>query len=165
MLNTINQTEERVHGKNIHDTCKVMYCWLLIRWHSCILRTRIRSTITFQIRGRRGRNRMVVEFTTTYAIGAYHHWCCGFEPRSWQGVLDITLCCKVCRWLSTGRWFSPGNPVSSTNKTAHHDIAEILFKVALNTINQTILIRTDTEVRAQYGSRDDNQANMEMPMY
>jgi hypothetical protein len=23
--------------------------------------------------GRRGRGRMVVEFTTTYAIGAYHH--------------------------------------------------------------------------------------------
>ena len=24
-------------------------------------------------RGRRGRDRMVVEFTTTYAISAYHH--------------------------------------------------------------------------------------------
>jgi hypothetical protein len=31
---------------------------------------------------------------------------------------------------------SPGNPVSSTNKTDQHDIAEILLKVALNTINQ-----------------------------
>jgi hypothetical protein len=28
-------------------------------------------------------------------------------------------------------------PVSSTNKTDRHDIAEILLKVALNTINQT----------------------------
>jgi hypothetical protein len=26
-----------------------------------------------QIRGRRGRDRMVVGFTTTYAISAYHH--------------------------------------------------------------------------------------------
>jgi hypothetical protein len=34
----------------------------------------------------------------------------------------------------TGRWFSPGTPVSSTNKTDHHDIAEILLKMALNTI-------------------------------
>ena len=34
--------------------------------------------------------------------------------------------------------FFPGNPVSSTNKTDRHDIAEILLKVALNTINQTI---------------------------
>jgi hypothetical protein len=29
-----------------------------------------------------------------------------------------------------------GTPVSSTNKTDRHDIAEILLKVALNTINQ-----------------------------
>jgi hypothetical protein len=32
---------------------------------------------------------------------------------------------------------SPGAPVSSTNKTGHHDITEISLKVALNTINQT----------------------------
>jgi hypothetical protein len=31
-------------------------------------------------------------------------------------------------------WFSPGTPVSSNNKTDHHDIAEILLKVALNPI-------------------------------
>jgi len=30
-----------------------------------------------------------------------------------------------------------GPPVSSTNKTDRHDIAEILLKVALNTIKQT----------------------------
>ena len=29
----------------------------------------------------------------------------------------------------------PGSPVSSTNKTDHHDKTEILLKVALNTIN------------------------------
>ena len=33
--------------------------------------------------------------------------------------------------------FSPGTPVSSTNKPDHHDIIEILLKVVLNTINQT----------------------------
>jgi hypothetical protein len=32
--------------------------------------------------GRRGRDRMVVGFITTYAISAYHHWCCEFESRS-----------------------------------------------------------------------------------
>ena len=42
----------------------------------------------------------------------------------------------ACPWLATGRWFSPDTPVSPTNKTDHHDIAEILLKVALNTINQ-----------------------------
>jgi hypothetical protein len=31
---------------------------------------------------------------------------------------------------------SPGIPPSSTTKTGRHDIAEILLKVALNTINQ-----------------------------
>jgi hypothetical protein len=34
----------------------------------------------------------------------------------------------------TDRWFSLGTPFSSTNKTDCHDIAEILLKVALNTI-------------------------------
>ena len=54
---------------------------------------------------------------------------------------------KDCQWLATGRWFSPGAPVSSTNKTdSHnitdchnktdcHNITEILLKVPLNTIN------------------------------
>jgi hypothetical protein len=44
---------------------------------------------------------------------------------------------KVCQWLTTGRWFSPGTPVSYTNKTYHYDIIEILLKVALNTIALT----------------------------
>ena len=35
---------------------------------------------------------------------------------------------------ATGRQFSSGTLVSSTNKTDHHDITEILLKVALNTI-------------------------------
>ena len=47
-----------------------------------------------------------------------------------------TLCDKVCQWLPTGRWFSPGPPVSSTNKTDLHDITEIFLKVALSTIKQ-----------------------------
>ena len=36
-----------------------------------------------------------------------------------------------------GLWFSPVTPVSSTNKTDHSDIAEILLKVALITLNLT----------------------------
>jgi hypothetical protein len=34
-------------------------------------------------------------------------------------------------------WFSPGTPVSSTNKADRQDITEILLKVALNTIAKT----------------------------
>jgi hypothetical protein len=38
---------------------------------------------------------------------------------------------KVYQLLAHDRWFSPGTPASSTTKTGHHDIAEILLKVAL----------------------------------
>jgi hypothetical protein len=40
---------------------------------------------------------------------------------------------KVYQLLAHVRWFSPA---SSTTKTGRHDIAEILLKVVLNTINQ-----------------------------
>jgi hypothetical protein len=53
-------------------------------------------------------------------------------------VYILPLCDKVCQWLATGRWFSPGTTVSSTNKIDRHDITEILLTVALNTINQPI---------------------------
>jgi hypothetical protein len=43
----------------------------------------------------------------------------------------------MSRWLVAGQWFSPGAVVFSTNKTDHHDIAEILLKVTLNSINPT----------------------------
>jgi hypothetical protein len=36
----------------------------------------------------------------------------------------------------TGLWFSPGTPVSSTNKKDRHDIAEIVLKVVLNTLKK-----------------------------
>jgi hypothetical protein len=50
---------------------------------------------------------------------------------------------KVYQLLAHGRWFSPGNPASSTTKTGRHDIAEILLKVTLrhqksNQINQLL---------------------------
>jgi hypothetical protein len=44
---------------------------------------------------------------------------------------------QVYQLLAHGRWFSPGTPASSTTKTGRHDIAEILLKVVLNTINQS----------------------------
>jgi hypothetical protein len=44
----------------------------------------------------------------------------------------------ILQGLSTGRWFFSGTPVSSTNKTDRHDIAEILLKLALNTITFTM---------------------------
>jgi hypothetical protein len=77
-----------------------------------------------------------VEFATTYAISAYHHWHCEFKSCSGE-VYSKQHCDKVCQWLATGQWFSPGSPVSSNNKTDRHDITEIVLKVALNAIKPT----------------------------
>ena len=44
---------------------------------------------------------------------------------------------KVYQLFAHGRWFSLDTPASSTTKTGHHDIAEILF-MPLNTKNQSI---------------------------
>ena len=41
--------------------------------------------------GRRGRDRMVVGFTTSYAISAYHHWCRKLESRRGRGVQHYVL--------------------------------------------------------------------------
>jgi hypothetical protein len=50
---------------------------------------------------------MVVGFTTTFVL-------------SYNSAIS-----------AAGLWFSPGTPVSSTNKTDRHDITEILLTVAL----------------------------------
>ena len=70
--------------------------------------------------------------STTYAISAYHHWCCEFESRSGQDVQHYVI--KLVSDLLQVCGFYPGPPLSSTNKTDRHDITEILLKVALSTI-------------------------------
>jgi hypothetical protein len=81
-----------------------------------------------------GRDHMVVGFTTTYAISAYHHWCCK-KVRISIRARCTTLCDLISDLRQVGG-FLRVLPVSSTNKTDHHDITEILLKVALNTIKQ-----------------------------
>ena len=49
------------------------------------------------VKGRRGR--IAVGFTITCGISVHHHWRCEFEPRLWRGVLDTTLCDKICQWF------------------------------------------------------------------
>ena len=66
---------------------------------------------------------MVVGFTTTYAISAYHHYSCEFESHPRWGVFD-TSCDKVCQLLAAGWWVSPGTRVSFINETDHHNITE-----------------------------------------
>jgi hypothetical protein len=60
-------------------------------------------------------------FTTTCAISAYRQLKRELESRSWRGVLDTTLCDKVCEWLASGYYVSP------INKTDRHDITEIVI--------------------------------------
>jgi hypothetical protein len=98
---------------------------------------------TLSVRGRRVPDRMVVGFATTCTISAYHHQSCKFEPYSWRGVTDTTLCDKACQWLAS-------TPVSSTNKTDHNDITEILLKVALNTVNKKNLLSLSLSVKSVY---------------
>ena len=42
--------------------------------------------------------------------------------------------------INVTRWFSPCTPASSSTKTGRQDIAEMLLKVASNTINQIKLL-------------------------
>ena len=91
--------------------------------NTCNIYLRIRST-----RGRRGHDRMVVGFTTTCAIGIYHHWCCELDSRSGLGAQHYVIKFVSDLWQVGG--FLEGHPVSSTNKTDRHDITEILLKVA-----------------------------------
>jgi hypothetical protein len=52
---------------------------------------RVQSVYSFLLRSRRGRDRMVGGFTTTYTISAYHHWCCEFESRSGWSVQHYVI--------------------------------------------------------------------------
>ena len=71
--------------------------------------------------GRRGRDRMIAEFTSTYAISTYHHQLCEFKFCSGEvySALDITLCDKVCQWLAAG-------------------YSDFIHQVVLNTITLTL---------------------------
>jgi hypothetical protein len=62
-----------------------------------------------------------------YSVVLFHYNC---------KCLTTQKRCPVYQLLAHGRWFSPGNPASSTTKTGRHDKAEILLKVVLNTNNQ-----------------------------
>jgi hypothetical protein len=63
----------------------------------------------------------------------------------WGVFCSCVVCVLFILWIKPGVKYYvikfasgfPGTPVSFTNKTDRHDIAEIMCKVALNTIKQT----------------------------
>ena len=63
---------------------------------------------------------------------------CFFETCKHSIYIWLFVVPYLGQSIVSSRWFSPGPPVSSTNKTDRHDITEILLKVAWNTIKQTI---------------------------
>ena len=61
---------------------------------------------------------------------------CEFESQSGEVYLIQHYVIKFVSDLRHVSGVSPGIPVTSTKKTDHHDVAVILLKVVLNTINQ-----------------------------
>ena len=96
----------------------------------CILLNEVLPLFLF-LGGCRGRDRMIYYLTNLC-----------LSPQMWVRISIrsrcTTLCDKVRQWLSTGRWFSPGPPVYSANKTDSHNIAKILLRVALNTVKPNL---------------------------
>ena len=90
----------------------------------------INPSFVYCMLGRHGRGRMVVGFTTTYAISAYHHWCCEFESWSGRGVQHyvITFVSDLRQVGGFLRVFRCPTPIKV--------IATIYLKVVLNTIKQ-----------------------------
>jgi hypothetical protein len=80
---------------------------------------------------------VVVGFTTTCAVSAYHHQVVSSNPVHGEVYLIQHYVIKFVSDLRQVSGFFLGTPVSFTNKTDRQDITEILLKVALNTINQT----------------------------
>ena len=86
-----------------------------------------------------GHDHMVVGFTATFAISAYPHWSCEFKsPSDEVSSMQYYVIKFVSDLRQVGGFLKVlTTPVSSTNKTDHHNITEILLKVAINTITIT----------------------------
>ena len=102
---TVRLTEQFINWSdyviciNVHSNSPVWYMCQAIRINIGItqwlrhsnLKCQLHTLSLYVIKGRRGRDRMVVGFTTTYAISAYHHWCCEFDYRSGRGVQHYVI--------------------------------------------------------------------------
>ena len=138
------------NGDEYSPNCQIIFrslneFWVESKINYTLRRRKLNFVITSKIlRGvldttlRRGRDSIVVKFTTTYICNQ-----CLSPLMLWVQIFIrarcTTLCNKICQWLAACRRFS-------TNKTDRHGIIEILLKVALNTITLTKKI---------YGSHDE----------
>jgi hypothetical protein len=79
------------HFRYLKARLYTLSSWLMKKWQSIIPTKNKTKSLIFTTKsdwngGHRSRDRMVVGFTTTYAISAYNHCCCEFESRSRRGV-------------------------------------------------------------------------------
>ena len=72
--------------KKIHKALKIRHIWKLSKYFE-------NPTWRVGIVKNRHDHYFIYSFTVSF---------------SWRGVLDITLCDKVCQWLATGQWFFSG---------------------------------------------------------
>ena len=108
MEENLNQLRSPMSEGGEPESAKVTYVWGRRTWVLSIIISTIfvhvvlkKHDICLSIKniwqkdgqGHRGRDHMVVGFTTTNAISAYHHWCYELEYRSGQRC--TTLCDKV----------------------------------------------------------------------
>jgi hypothetical protein len=113
--------------------CKLFWNYGIID-NICIIHIQLIEMLLNWLVGHR--DRMVVGFTTICAISQSVPITTNFvslNPANGEVYLIQHYVIKVVSGLRQV-WFSPGSPVSSTNKTDCHNITEILLKVALNTI-------------------------------
>ena len=54
--------------------------------------------------------------------------CCLGQSAKSKIPYHLIIHDKACQYNAADLWFSPGTPVSSTNKTDRHDTAEIFFE-------------------------------------
>ena len=97
------------------------------------------------VKNRGCRDRMVVEFTTTYAIRAYLSPQAFVSSNPTHGDVYsiqhyVTKFGSDLRQVSSFPWIS-------SNNIDHYDITEILLKVALNTITLTLVKSTNRATR------------------
>ena len=90
---------------------------------------------------------MVVAFTTTCAISAYHHSCCEFEFWSGRGVQHYVIKC-VSDLRQVGAFLRVVRFTSRIKLTA--TVTEILFKMALNAIKQTTTISMNRGINLEW---------------